>query len=105
MKTLSRVEKEVFWRRQLADQKKFSGTQVEFCRERSICRYQFQYWKRQLGGQLGSKESSVQMKPFARVEVEHEGRERAPEVRQQAIRLPEARWVAEVMSHLIRELS
>jgi hypothetical protein len=94
MKTMNRAEKESYWRGQLGDAKKFSGSQVEFCRTRGISFHTFQYWRKRLADRACSSATQMSLQPFVAVEVER--------LRESQTQLPDARWVAEVMTHLIR---
>ncbi len=71
------------WRRRLEAAENFPGTILEYCRCEGISREALRYWRQRLG--------SAAVSPFAPVEVL---------LPTPVARLPDARWVAELILHL-----
>lgn len=87
---MSKVHREKIWREHIERAGRFPGSIEAYCRSQGIEASSFYNWKRKLKSQLS----------FLPVVIAEGAR-----VEKQASSLPEARWVSEVMVHLIRGLS
>jgi len=83
-------EKGKFWLAQMALAEGHDGSLESFCRSRGLSKHTFAYWRRKFKGRGGVSRAVVPAK-FVPVEIAK------PEP---AVRLPDARWLAEFISHL-----
>lgn len=98
IKTINKSDRFEFWRRQLEDFKKYSGSQNQFCRERGYCPHLLHYWRKKLSGQPRRQPPGLQtISPFIPVTVERVAH--LPKSEPSAS-LPNAKWLAELILHL-----
>jgi hypothetical protein len=86
-KLSARNENQQVWRARVERASRRKGTILEFCADEGVSREALRYWQRKLDRQ---PQRLPTMSPFISVEV----LEPAPR------RLPDARWVAELILHL-----
>jgi transposase-like protein len=81
------------WATLVAESEMFNGSAAEFCRERGIVPASFYLWRKKLKEQRSdvNSHSLASRGPFSRCEVV----DSKPE-------LPDARWLAEFLQHLLR---
>ena len=82
-------EKEKFWREKMAEAKEHGGSIDGFCREQGLSSSTFSYWRKRFRD--GESKGLVPVAKFIPVEVS--SRCRAP--------LPDPRWLAEFIGHLM----
>lgn len=85
MRTKPRSE---FWREQMRLADEFPGTATEFCRQSGLSLAGFYSWRKKF--KADSKKKLAPVSPFVAVEV-------LPS----PARLPDAKWVAEFIQHLM----
>lgn len=91
MRSISkRSGKEKFWRDQVRLFASFNGSQTAFCRHHGLSVSTFQYWHRKFH-QTDREVQIVDPSPFIEVQVES-----APS----RPKMPDAKWVAELILHL-----
>jgi hypothetical protein len=94
MKTINKhADKERYWRAQMAAADRFPGSQQEFCKSQGLSLNTFQYWRKKFNRSRESHQTQARKpSPFAEVEVIRPIH--PPQ------RLPDAKWVAELVWHL-----
>ncbi len=97
-KSNSHKEKEKLWGARIAQASEYTGSDREFCQTEGLSINSFQYWKRKLARKDEDQVGVPQ--PFIRVKVD----DPAGVPQQNDIRLPDPRWVAEVILHLHRSM-
>ncbi|MGE3760443.1 MAG: hypothetical protein AB7H97_21945, partial [Pseudobdellovibrionaceae bacterium] len=90
------AEKAKFWRVQMAAFGAYRGSQQQFCKERNLSPHVFQYWKKKCSKEVGKDvrpAMMVQPSPFVAVQIER-----------QFEKLPDAKWLAQLIHYLQREI-
>ena len=87
------IDKEKYWRAQMAAAAGFPGSQQEFCKSEGLSLNSFQHWRKKFSQEMNADQvQALKPSPFVAVEVikpVHSSQ-----------RLPEAKWVAELIWHL-----
>ena len=91
-------EKEQFWKTHILQSKAFDGSVIKYCESQGIAIHKFKYWKYEL--EKRSSVKSTKPSPFLPVQIKEP--ETKPRNSLKTSDLPDARWVAEVITHLIR---
>ena len=92
MDSTTQLEKAVSWPAEVALFEKYNGSLAGFCRSRGLSEVRFRYWEQKLRKPRMSKAISVS--PFVSVKVE-------PKESISMASLPDPRWLAEFILHLI----
>lgn len=93
MKRVKRSGAAQIWRERVEAAKSFRGSALSSCRAHNINANSFYNWRRRFAGEAEKPRSS-----FVPVVVHAE----RPAIMPPGAGLPEARWVAEVLSHFVR---
>lgn len=91
---MTRQQKTEHWRKRIEASESFAGSEREYCDSQGLSLATFRYWKSKLRVELPAG-LVMPTSPFVRVEIERP--------RPQS-KLPDAKWVAEVLMHLSRGL-
>ncbi len=99
--SLVHQEKVKLWETRFESFKTFHGTIKDFCKSEKVAVSAFYQWRQRLFPRIAIKRRKKPKSRFLPVVVSE-----MPAVRvERKNELPDARWVAEVMGHLIRGLS
>ena len=93
-----RAENQRRWMEQVQQAEKRTGSLRSYCKEQGISVSAMKYWSRKLGKAEGSRSSSPCMSRFVPLQVDPAPLEQDPKKEV----LPDPRWVAEILLHLIR---
>ncbi len=91
---MTKQQKTEHWRKRIEEAEGFAGSERAFCSSQGLSLATFRYWKNKVKKQEPSN-LIVTTSPFVRVEIERP--------RPQS-KLPDAKWVAEILMHLSRGL-
>ena len=97
MKKANPSKSEQLWQERIAAANAFNGTAVAYCRANDIDVNCFYAWRKRLRSSVGAPVSS----PFVPAVIDVSPCEQ----NSRPSRLPDAQWVAEIMTHLVRRLS